>query len=128
MAGRKRLRILGRVVPHGFRKGVLLEALIRLDVPLLRATWFIRTMLLNQVRTTEGPALVTPAIESMWVSIRVSTLRWTLRLSSLPQRPQNAGTGGDKLLVKRCEQWTGDLLDYGKGLMDAMGGGRRGGG
>ncbi|MFS7925014.1 putative mediator complex, subunit Med12 [Helianthus anomalus] len=46
----KRLRSLADHVPHGYRKKSLLEVLIRNNVPLLRATWFIKVTYLNQVR------------------------------------------------------------------------------
>ncbi|XP_027928076.1 mediator of RNA polymerase II transcription subunit 12-like isoform X2 [Vigna unguiculata] len=45
----KRLRSLADLVPHVRRKS-LLEVLIRNNVPLLRATWFIKVTYLNVVR------------------------------------------------------------------------------
>lgn len=47
----KRLHSLAEHVPHGFRKKNLFEVLIRHNVPLLRATWFIKVTYLNQVGT-----------------------------------------------------------------------------
>ncbi|CAI9101843.1 OLC1v1039263C1 [Oldenlandia corymbosa var. corymbosa] len=46
----KRLRSLADHVPHGFRRKALIEVLIRNEVPLLRATWFVKVTYLNQVR------------------------------------------------------------------------------
>ncbi|CAN6568128.1 unnamed protein product [Malus baccata var. baccata] len=46
----KRLRSLADHVPHGYRKRYLFEVLTRNNVPLLRATWFIKVTYLNQVR------------------------------------------------------------------------------
>ncbi|TKY63923.1 Mediator of RNA polymerase II transcription subunit 12 [Spatholobus suberectus] len=46
----KRLRSLADHVPHGYKRASLLEVLIRNNVPLLRATWFIKVTYLNQVR------------------------------------------------------------------------------
>ncbi|XP_076903501.1 mediator of RNA polymerase II transcription subunit 12-like [Bidens hawaiensis] len=46
----KRLRSLADHVPHGYRKKSLFEVLIRNNVPLLRATWFIKVTYLNQGR------------------------------------------------------------------------------
>ncbi|KAL5727448.1 hypothetical protein ACHQM5_000643 [Ranunculus cassubicifolius] len=46
----KRLRLLAENVPHGYRRRSLFEVLIRHNVPLLRATWFIKVTYLNQVR------------------------------------------------------------------------------
>ncbi|KAD6453224.1 hypothetical protein R6Q59_014982 [Mikania micrantha] len=56
----KRLRSLADHVPHGYRRKSLFEVLIRNNVPLLRATWFIKVTYLNQVRpgsssTSSGP-------------------------------------------------------------------------
>ncbi|XP_038709264.1 mediator of RNA polymerase II transcription subunit 12-like isoform X2 [Tripterygium wilfordii] len=57
---RKRLRSLADHVPHGYRRRSLFEVLIRNNVPLMRATWFIKVTYLNQVRpgsagTSSGP-------------------------------------------------------------------------
>ncbi|KAB2609937.1 mediator of RNA polymerase II transcription subunit 12-like [Pyrus ussuriensis x Pyrus communis] len=46
----KRLRSLADHVPHGYRKRSLFEVLTRNNVPLLRATWFIKVNYLNQFR------------------------------------------------------------------------------
>ncbi|CAI0470360.1 unnamed protein product [Linum tenue] len=46
----KRLRYLADHVPLGYRKKALFEVLVRNNVPLLRATWFIKVTYLNQVR------------------------------------------------------------------------------
>lgn len=46
----KRLCSLADHVPHGYRRKSLLEVLIRNNVPLLRATWFVKVTYLNQVR------------------------------------------------------------------------------
>uniref|UniRef100_A0A2P2LZB3 Mediator of RNA polymerase II transcription subunit 12 n=1 Tax=Rhizophora mucronata TaxID=61149 RepID=A0A2P2LZB3_RHIMU len=50
----KRLRSLAECVPHGYRRKSLFEVLIRNNVPLLRATWFIKVTYLNQVRPTSA--------------------------------------------------------------------------
>ncbi|KAI5345614.1 hypothetical protein L3X38_013491 [Prunus dulcis] len=52
----KRLRSLADHVPHGYRKRPLFEVLTRNNVPLLRATWFIKVTYLNQVRP--GSAII----------------------------------------------------------------------
>ncbi|KAL2335974.1 hypothetical protein Fmac_010420 [Flemingia macrophylla] len=46
----KRLRTLADHVPLGYKRASLLEVLTRNNVPLLRATWFIKVTYLNQVR------------------------------------------------------------------------------
>ncbi|GLT60649.1 hypothetical protein SLA2020_334060 [Shorea laevis] len=50
----KRLRSLADHVPHGYRKKTLFEVLIRNNVPLLRATWFIKVTYLNQRPSSSG--------------------------------------------------------------------------
>ncbi|KAF2315304.1 hypothetical protein GH714_038774 [Hevea brasiliensis] len=50
----KRLRSLADQVPHGHRRKSLFEVLIRNNVPLLRATWFIKVTYLNQVRPSSA--------------------------------------------------------------------------
>lgn len=46
----KRLHSLADHVPHGYRKKSLFEVLVKNNVPLLRATWFIKVTYLNQVQ------------------------------------------------------------------------------
>lgn len=46
---RKQLRSLADHIPHGYKKTTLFEVLIRNNVPILRATWFIKVTYLNQV-------------------------------------------------------------------------------
>ncbi|XP_024364387.1 mediator of RNA polymerase II transcription subunit 12 [Physcomitrium patens] len=50
LSQRKRLRALAEHVPHGYQRRTIFEALIKHDVPLLRATWFIKIIYLNQVK------------------------------------------------------------------------------
>ena len=45
----KRLRSLADLVPHGNRRKSPFEVLIANNVPLLRATWFVKVTYLNQV-------------------------------------------------------------------------------
>ncbi|KAF8107090.1 hypothetical protein N665_0126s0010 [Sinapis alba] len=49
----KRLRSLADNIP-GYRRKTLFEVLIRNNVPLLRATWFIKVTYLNQVRPSSA--------------------------------------------------------------------------
>ncbi|KAL8172485.1 hypothetical protein V2J09_024289 [Rumex salicifolius] len=46
----KSLYALSDNIPHGYRKKSLFEVLIKNNVPLLRATWFIKATYLNQIR------------------------------------------------------------------------------
>ncbi|CAM0148939.1 unnamed protein product [Urochloa decumbens] len=50
----KRLRSLSEHVPHGYRRKSLFEVLTRYNVPLLRATWFVKVTYLNQARPTQN--------------------------------------------------------------------------
>ncbi|XP_074272992.1 mediator of RNA polymerase II transcription subunit 12 [Silene latifolia] len=52
----KSLRSLADHVPHGYRKKSLFEILIKNNVPLLRATWFIKVTYLNQIRPSSSAA------------------------------------------------------------------------
>ena len=46
----KRLRVLADHVPHGLRRRALFDALVKNEVPFLRASWCIKVMYLNQVK------------------------------------------------------------------------------
>ncbi|XP_044492152.1 mediator of RNA polymerase II transcription subunit 12-like [Mangifera indica] len=50
----KRLCSLADHVPIGYRKRSLFEVLVRNNVPLLRATWFVKVTYLNQVRPSSA--------------------------------------------------------------------------
>lgn len=52
----KRLRLLSEHVPHGYRRKTLFDVLTRCNIPLLRATWFVKVTYLNQpqVRPTSS--------------------------------------------------------------------------
>ncbi|CAM8945288.1 unnamed protein product [Rhodiola kirilowii] len=56
----KRLRTLASQIPHGYRKKALFEVLIKNNVPILRATWFIKVNYLNQVRPSALSTFGTP--------------------------------------------------------------------
>eukprot|EP00850_Spirogloea_muscicola_P013663 SM000094S24680 [mRNA] locus=s94:135135:145411:+ [translate_table: standard] len=90
LAGRKRLRQLAEHVPHGFRKKLLFEALIRHNVPLLRATWHIRILYLNQARMVR------------------------------PTAPGGSGGITDKAQARRVDVWTKDLLEYAQSLLEEV--------
>ncbi|KAG8073072.1 hypothetical protein GUJ93_ZPchr0006g41878 [Zizania palustris] len=51
----KRLRSLSDHVPHGYRRKSLLDVLTRYNVPLLRATWFVKVTYLNQPQSRSTP-------------------------------------------------------------------------
>ncbi|RLN16161.1 mediator of RNA polymerase II transcription subunit 12 [Panicum miliaceum] len=51
----KRLRSLSEHVPHGYRRKSLFEVLTRYNVPLLRATWFVKVTYLNQLQARPTP-------------------------------------------------------------------------
>ncbi|ONM08693.1 RNA polymerase II transcription mediators [Zea mays] len=57
----KRLCSLSDHVPHGYRRKSLFEGLIRYNVPLLRATWFIKVTYLNQLQTRQTPNSISVA-------------------------------------------------------------------
>uniref|UniRef100_A0A453J934 Mediator complex subunit Med12 domain-containing protein n=1 Tax=Aegilops tauschii subsp. strangulata TaxID=200361 RepID=A0A453J934_AEGTS len=51
-----RLRLLSEHVPHGYRRKSLFDVLTRCNVPLLRATWFVKVTYLNQVCNSFEPS------------------------------------------------------------------------
>ncbi|ONL99142.1 RNA polymerase II transcription mediators [Zea mays] len=57
----KRLCSLSEHVPHGYRRKSLFEGLIRYNVLLLRATWFIKVTYLNQLQTRQTPNSISVA-------------------------------------------------------------------
>uniref|UniRef100_A0ACD5WFF2 Uncharacterized protein n=1 Tax=Avena sativa TaxID=4498 RepID=A0ACD5WFF2_AVESA len=59
----KRLRLLSEHVPHGYRRKSLFDVLTRCNVPLLRATWFVKVTYLNQpqVRPTSSSISAGPS-------------------------------------------------------------------
>ncbi|XP_078155714.1 RNA polymerase II transcription mediator isoform X2 [Carex rostrata] len=52
----KRLRSLSEHVPHGFRRKSLFDIITRHNIPLVRATWFVKVTYLNQVRNVPNGA------------------------------------------------------------------------
>ncbi|KAM5555323.1 mediator of RNA polymerase II transcription subunit 12 [Rosa sericea] len=100
----KRLRSLADHVPHGYRKRSLFEVLTRNNVPLLRATWFVKVTYLNQIRP--GSSSISSGIPDktqlsrteLWTKDIIEYLQYLLdeffsRNSSLPgshnrDRPQ----------------------------------------
>ncbi|KAF6175105.1 hypothetical protein GIB67_022786 [Kingdonia uniflora] len=80
----KRLRLLSDQVPHGFRRKSLFEVLIRHNVPLLRATWFIKVTYLNQVRpvsssvSSSSPDKTQLARSELWTKDIIEYLQYLL--------------------------------------------------
>ncbi|TYG89756.1 hypothetical protein ES288_A12G126000v1 [Gossypium darwinii] len=68
----KSLCSLADQVPLGYKNRTLIEVLIRNNVPLLRATWFIKVTYLNQVRP--GSAISTGSLDKAQLS---RTELWT---------------------------------------------------
>ncbi|KAJ6850557.1 mediator of RNA polymerase II transcription subunit 12-like [Iris pallida] len=84
----KPLRSLADHVPHGYRRKSLFEVLIRYNVPLLRATWFIKVTYLNQVHGTR------------------------------PTSTSVASGTPDKSQLTRTDLWTKDVIEYLQQLLD----------
>ena len=92
----KRLRSLADHVPHGFKRNALLEVLIQHNVPLLRATWFIKVNILNQVYFS------------------YSYCRFCLVVT----RASFCQSKSDKTQSNRTEQWTKIVIENLKCLLD----------
>lgn len=146
LSQRKRLRNLAEHVPHGYQRRIIFEALIKHDVPLLRATWFVKIAYLNQVSTECLPPHGTFLIKLLGsfeeimlqfflfrkvdcnimchLSTRPypSTCVLTL-VSSFQVKPMSIGMsagGPDKSQSKRVENWTKNLLEYAQWLLDDL--------
>ncbi|MQL81455.1 hypothetical protein Taro_013930, partial [Colocasia esculenta] len=72
----KRLRSLADHVPHGFKRNVLLDVLIRHNVPLLRATWFVKVNILNQNKS--GSEKTHSNRTDQWTKIVIENLKYLL--------------------------------------------------
>ncbi|CAA7394735.1 unnamed protein product [Spirodela intermedia] len=70
----KRLRSLADHVPHGFKRNALLDVLIRHNVPLLRATWFVKVNILNQNKSDKTHSNRT----EQWTKIVIENLKCLL--------------------------------------------------
>ncbi|KAL9669874.1 hypothetical protein QQ045_007424 [Rhodiola kirilowii] len=79
----KRLRTLASQIPHGYTKKALFEVLIKNNVPILRATWFIKVNYLNQVRpgafsTSGTPDKTQLSCSELWTDYTIDYLQYTL--------------------------------------------------
>lgn len=88
---RKQLRSLADHVPHGYKKTTLFEVLIRNNVPILRATWFIKVTYLNQIRpgSSSTPEKTQYTRSEQWTKDVIDYLQhlldeFVLRSKSLP--------------------------------------------
>ncbi|PIA49387.1 hypothetical protein AQUCO_01300301v1 [Aquilegia coerulea] len=113
----KRLRLLAENVPHGYRRKSLFEVLIRHNVPLLRATWFIKVTYLNQVRpistsvSSGAPDKTQLARSELWTKDVVEYLQYLLdeffSKDGSMSTPQARNQSSQMLLVG-CIQQKGD--------------------
>ncbi|XVF73187.1 hypothetical protein PTKIN_Ptkin12aG0180900 [Pterospermum kingtungense] len=79
----KHLRSLADQVPREYKKKTLIEVLIRNNVPLLRATWFIKVTYLNQVRpgsaiSSGGPDKTQLSRTELWTKDVIDYLQYLL--------------------------------------------------
>ncbi|OVA03355.1 Mediator complex [Macleaya cordata] len=121
----KRLRSLADHVPHGYRRRSLFEVLIRQNVPLLRATWFIKVTYLNQVRP--GSTSVSPvapdktqlARSELWTKDVIEYFQYLLdefftkdgSLSTAQRRDQSPSMLLAGLVQNRGDSGASTLLD-----------------
>lgn len=93
----KRLRSLADHVPHGYRRKSLFEVLVRNNVPLLRATWFIKVTYLNQVRPGSGAADKTQLSRSeLWTKDVIDYLQHLLDEFSTKKHTHSNPHGRDR--------------------------------
>ncbi|OMP00404.1 Mediator complex, subunit Med12 [Corchorus olitorius] len=98
----KRLRSLADQVPHGYRKRTLIEVLIRNNVPLLRATWFIKVTYLNQVRpgsaiSSGAPDKTQLSRTELWTKDVIDYLQYLLDEFSSRNNSHSTQHGRDRL-------------------------------
>ncbi|XP_078430836.1 RNA polymerase II transcription mediator [Wolffia australiana] len=105
----KRLRLLADHVPHGFKRNSLLDVLIRHNVPLLRATWFVKVNILNQSKSDKTQS----CRSEQWTKIVIENLRCLLDdflkegLGPVGQSSQQSNSlisSGDEHMA-RCHWW-----------------------
>ncbi|KAF9586656.1 RNA polymerase II mediator complex subunit [Lunasporangiospora selenospora] len=73
LAGTTPLRRLSKSVPHGFKGEKLLEALAQRQVPMLRATWYIKIIALSEMQAQRSrPAVPQHSYSNEW-TITVNT-------------------------------------------------------
>lgn len=96
LSQRKRLRSLAEHVPLGYQRRTIFEALIKHDVPLLRATWFIKIIYLNQVKpmsigmSAGGPDKSQSKRVELWTKNVLDYTQWLLDDLCQPGGPSGA--------------------------------------
>ncbi|KAG9441284.1 hypothetical protein H6P81_017138 [Aristolochia fimbriata] len=115
----KRLRSLADHVPHGYRRKSLFEVLIRHNVPLLRATWFIKITYLNQVRpasasvSSGSPDKTQLARTELWTKDVIEYLQilWDEYFSKdVPHSNLHGRDHSPQTLITSAVQHKGDLV------------------
>ena len=70
LSGTTPLRRLSKSVPHGFKTEKLLEALAQRQVPMLRATWYIKIVALSEMQAQRNrPSIAQSQYSTDWTAI-----------------------------------------------------------
>ncbi|KAG0046967.1 RNA polymerase II mediator complex subunit, partial [Linnemannia elongata] len=70
LSGTTPLRRLSKSVPHGFKAEKLLEALAQRQVPMLRATWYIKIVALSEMQAQRNrPSISQSQYSTEWTAI-----------------------------------------------------------
>ncbi|KAK8565806.1 hypothetical protein V6N12_059358 [Hibiscus sabdariffa] len=98
----KPLCSLADQVPQGYKKRALIEVLIKNNVPLLRATWFIKVTYLNQVRPGSAISSGAPdksqlARTELWTKDVIDYLQYLLDEFFSRNNSHSAQHGRDRL-------------------------------
>ncbi|KAE8733322.1 Mediator of RNA polymerase II transcription subunit 12 [Hibiscus syriacus] len=98
----KPLCSLADQVPQGYKKRTLIEVLIRNNVPLLRATWFIKVTYLNQVRpgsaiSSGAPDKTQLSRTELWTKDVIDYLQYLLDEFFSRNNSHSAQHGRDRL-------------------------------
>uniref|UniRef100_A0A7N0ZRN4 Mediator complex subunit Med12 domain-containing protein n=1 Tax=Kalanchoe fedtschenkoi TaxID=63787 RepID=A0A7N0ZRN4_KALFE len=111
----KRLRTLASQIPHGYRKKTLFEVLIKNNVPILRATWFIKVTYLNQVRPGAFSSSGTPdktqiSRSELWTKDIIDYLQYILDelFSRISSRSASHGRERSSLIYSASNHQKGD--------------------
>ncbi|KAL6079581.1 Mediator of RNA polymerase II transcription subunit 12 [Balamuthia mandrillaris] len=115
LAGSDPLHLLINSVPHGYRNVQLLDALVRFRVPLLRATWYIKVVQLNnKYKATSSKRNRPPSPPDDWTETLIkflyAHLKTPLRLTTVnPADGKVVAKPADKTKIKELMERFGEI-------------------
>lgn len=98
-------------MPHGFRRKSLFDIITRHNIPLVRATWFVKVTYLNQVLTS--------FVGHCPYNYEIFFFLFLAVNKSIKFQVRNVPNGApEKSQFVRTEQWTKDVADYFEQLLE----------